>query len=287
MKLLVALALLLAACSSGPGFSTGASGTLAGLTPSPIVATPVSTTFVYRVGSNADQLVYASVDLATGALAEHGSISLGAGSAPTALAVTPDKRFLYVANGGSNSISLFNLNGTTGVATFAAASPTLASPIGLLMDPLGRFLFCLEGSEILSYVIGGTGGLTWTGTTTIGSGARAIATDAAGRVLYKSSTGSGINSYSINQTDGELSSPGTLDAVAATSMKVNPATTRLFAPSYGNGDVLSYAVDPVGGRETFTRFISTGNSFPYYDLTFDASGAYVYLLNNYLGLIEA
>ncbi len=60
------------------------------------------------------------------------------------LAMTPDAAHLYVASYGSNVVSGFNVNATTGALSAASGSPYgtgIATPLGVAPDPLGRWLF--------------------------------------------------------------------------------------------------------------------------------------------------
>jgi 6-phosphogluconolactonase len=59
------------------------------------------------------------------------------------VAVDPHSKFVYVANSGSNSISEFTLNSTTGVLTKVSGSPvnTGAAPAAVSVDPSGVFVF--------------------------------------------------------------------------------------------------------------------------------------------------
>ena len=55
--------------------------------------------------------------------------------------ITPDGRFLYVANRGNNSLAGFSANPKTGALKGINITPTEAVPRGFNIDPSGRFLY--------------------------------------------------------------------------------------------------------------------------------------------------
>jgi 6-phosphogluconolactonase (cycloisomerase 2 family) len=255
--------------------------------PDPIVTTPVSTTFLYRVVSGSDKIYRASLDTATGEIFEHAPTATDVGDAPIALAVSPDHRFLFVGNNGGASVSTYSLNQTTGVPTFVSKFPTLSPTLKLLVDPLGRFLFELQNDFVVSYTIDINGGLSWQGATSIVNGGRAIAVDPTGKFLYKSSSSTGIQSYDINQTSGLLSNASALHGAASTSMKIDPNSGRMLAPMFGNSNVLNYMTSTSNNLLTFVSYLTSSGIFPYYDLEFGDNGAYVYMLNQYSSALDA
>lgn len=62
---------------------------------------------------------------------------------PTAMVVDPTNNFLYVLNHGSNTVSAFRINQTTGAlgALTPATVSTGAGPVGISMHSSGKFLF--------------------------------------------------------------------------------------------------------------------------------------------------
>lgn len=269
-----------ASAPSGPPSSTPA-------TPEPPTP-PVSTTYLYRVGTATDKIFSANVNLSSGALIEQNTVNVTSGSQPNSIAVTPDRKFMYVSYYSTSKIALFSLNSSTGVPTYVNEYLTLPS-LKLVMDPLGRFLFVLQNVQIVCFTIdSATGAIHLTGGVNIVSGGSGIAVDSTGRFLFKGSQSSGINSYSIDPWFGGLTQVGTTMAAPGSAFRLNPANSRLFAVKPG-GDMLNFSVDTSSGLLTFTDFqpVTTSSSFSYSDLAFNAAGTTLYALKGFDGRIEA
>lgn len=55
--------------------------------------------------------------------------------------MTPDGRFVYVANRGHDSIAGFSVDGNTGRLTSLGQTPTEQTPRSFTISPDGRFLY--------------------------------------------------------------------------------------------------------------------------------------------------
>lgn len=120
--------------------------------------------FIY--GSNYfSQDVYPFVrDGNTGSLSIQTNIL--AGVAPGFTIADPLNRFVFVANSGTGqgTISAYSIQPVNGTLTSVSGSPFLSgfSPIGLSIDPSGKFLYSsnTEGGNVSGYTIGGDGSLS-------------------------------------------------------------------------------------------------------------------------------
>ena len=66
--------------------------------------------------------------------------------------MTPDNKFLYVSNRGSNTIAAFNVDATTGLLSSIGYYPTQTSPRGFDLDLSGSYLYAAgETSGKMSY----------------------------------------------------------------------------------------------------------------------------------------
>lgn len=294
LRILPALLILsLTACDSS--FSTGDSssnqppaspGTP---NPSPISPTPTSTTFIYRVAPNSDAIYRASVDLADGALTELTETTLTAGDTPVSVAVSPDKKFLFIAKSGPKTIDSYSINQTTGELTLVDSYPTTDTPQRVRVDPLGRFLYVVQAVRVESYMISATGFLNWTGGIGIGSGGYDVAIEATGKYLYKSAFGTGIQSYDINQTTGVLTNAGVMQGVILSTIKIDSATNRIFGPLYSDGHFYQFAYNASTGVVSFVNSYLPDSSvfFPFYDFELNDGGTKAYAVNNFLGLLNS
>lgn len=78
------------------------------------------------------------------------------------MAADPAAKFLYVANQGSNNLSAFSFDGSTGVLTPVAGSPFAAGtgPDSVRVDVTGEFIYVANGGSgnVSAYAINGATG---------------------------------------------------------------------------------------------------------------------------------
>jgi 6-phosphogluconolactonase (cycloisomerase 2 family) len=107
--------------------------------------------FVYVANADASGTIQTfSVTTAghqAGTLAGGGSTATG--SMPASVAIDPTGRFLYTANSGSNDISGFSVDETTGALTPLGGGPVATGhhPISATVDYSGRFLFVVSDTD--------------------------------------------------------------------------------------------------------------------------------------------
>ena len=182
-----------------------------------------------------------TVTQSTGALTNLGN-SIGTGSVPSAIAVTPSGNALFVANSGANSISGYTINSDASLTAASATTPTGTTPTALAIDPGGKFLFVAnQGSSNISvFTINGTGLTKVPGSpfTTIpvglsypnGTLPAAVVVSKSGNFLYVANQlANFVSAFAINTTSGAL--------------------TPLPVPFYADGQVApsGLAVTPNGG----------------------------------------
>ena len=97
------------------------------------------------------------VTQSSGALSNNGN-SIGTGSVPSAMVLSPAADALFVANSGSNSISSYTINSGGSLTAAGTTTPTGKTPTGLAIDPGGKFLFAANqtSSDISVFSISGT-----------------------------------------------------------------------------------------------------------------------------------
>ena len=88
------------------------------------------------VATQGDQMVTSfTINLSNGAASQVGK-SVPSGAGPSAMAITPDSKTLFLANG--NSISIYTINSD---GSLTASSTTTAGGVALAVDPSGALLF--------------------------------------------------------------------------------------------------------------------------------------------------
>jgi len=115
---------------------------------------------VANLGSN--DVSRFSVDRATGFPTWLGNTA--AGNGPTALAITPSTRFVYVTNGLDGTVSAYALDRSSGALDAVPGGPFFAGafPNGLAVHPSSRFLYTADrvSDTVTGFAIGEDGGLT-------------------------------------------------------------------------------------------------------------------------------
>jgi YVTN family beta-propeller protein len=94
----------------------------------------------------------------------------------------PGGQFAYVANAGSNDVSVFTIDPETGGLTPKGTFSAGVTPLGVAVDPTGRFLYTTNAasSDISAFSVApGSGLLTLVGTYSAGVRPSSIATVAA------------------------------------------------------------------------------------------------------------
>jgi 6-phosphogluconolactonase (cycloisomerase 2 family) len=147
------------------------------------------------------------------------------GANPYGLAINPAGTYLYTANAGDNSISEFTIN-ADGSLTPAAAAVGLAysSPVALLVDNSGKYLYVADSTNLVGYSIGAGGGLSLLSASPFITGPQPdfIASDSTGNYLFVGNQSSPvIQSFSLDGSSGTLTSVG--------SYKVGGTATSIAA----------------------------------------------------------
>src|SRR5690606_30225369 len=123
---------------------------------------------IYRADTAGDKIYRASLNTSSGELAEHGALDV-APCGPVSLAVSNDKKYLFVACTDTDTIDTYLLDQTTGEPELVKSNATATDPISpilkIVADPLDRFLWSLEGKvnegHVVNYLLAPDGSLTW------------------------------------------------------------------------------------------------------------------------------
>ncbi|HEX3885122.1 MAG TPA: beta-propeller fold lactonase family protein [Stellaceae bacterium] len=134
---------------------------------------------------DADKIAVFSIDDA-GKLSKQGEVDAEGG--PSVMAVSADRRMLYVGGRGGPAITTFRIDPNTGALTTAGTAAQPHAPTFLAPDRTGRFMLVAyyQGGGTAVYRIAGDGTVgaasqEWLPTAT---GAHAIATDRSNRFAY-------------------------------------------------------------------------------------------------------
>ncbi len=255
--------------------------------------------FLYIPNFNDDTISAFTVNQTTGALtAITGSPFADGDRGPAAVYVSPNGKFLFVANTSTNSV--FNINATTGALTPVTGSPFPGSGPGngVVVDPSSHFLY-VASTGINAYTINqSTGALTAiTGSPyTIPAAANAVTVDPTGKFLYASifgnlttvQTAPDVISYSINTTTGaltQIASQG-VDGNQGESLAISTGTKEVtytpkfaYATNQGSQNISEYSINDSTGVLTALTGSPLGDTNGPQLITATPSGAFVYTGN--------
>lgn len=187
--------------------------TLPGVPHDLAVDASLSWLFVTFDGNSGGEIASFSIKSGTvGALA--GTFSTG-GDSPQGVKVTPDGKFVVVANGATSNVSVFSLDPSTGKLTEVLGSPfpCASGSSAVAIDPGGKFVFVTvglnaDGNTLFGYTIDSAGSLTPVpGTpTALGGGAQGIgvAVDPSDKFVYTTIVGREVAGFVIDPSTGEL-----------------------------------------------------------------------------------
>ncbi len=180
------------------------------------------------------------------------AINTAAGTSPIGIATTPNGRYVYVANGGANTISQYSTDDAGALTPLATATIAQTNPYSMASTPDGRFVYVssYSGNTLVQYSVGATGQLTQIGTVTTGTGPGLVRVTPDGKYVYVSNwTGASLSSYTVNQDTGVLTS---LAATAATlgtgprGLAITPDGQYLYATALTAGKVHQYRINANG-----------------------------------------
>lgn len=241
---------------------------------------------IYVTSEDASNVQILAVDPGDGRLSTQGSVP--AGSRPTALAVDPFRRYLWVANTspGAESVLTFALDEQgqpARVQELLFGQP----PSALGVEPSGRFLYVASDAAdnvLFTFAIGPNGTLSPLAFDAVGFTPTAVTADPTGQFLYvvnratRSPAQGSISVFAIDPFTGLLANvpPDGLTGGSPTSFAFSPGGERAYS-TFSNANVAgTYDVDATTGTASIVlQPTQTGNE-PL-DVKVAPSGRFAYL----------
>ena len=164
----------------------------------------------WRIGSRTRSPGLPSIRASGELVPLSGSPFASNGTTPTALTVDPNGQFLYVANSGSNSVSVYSIDATTGALT-AVGFPIAAGtgPGAVTVDPTDHFLYVanLTSNDVSAFAISaGTLTPVVDSPFSVGAEPASLAIDPNGNFLYVTNfNGNTVSVFLIDPASGMLS----------------------------------------------------------------------------------
>lgn len=190
-----------------------------------------------------------TIDNITGIITTMGGSPFGAGFSPSALAATPDGRFLYAANTGGATITGYAINATTGALSALGDIPTSSGSAGIAIHPTGKFLYAAvdaDGIDVFT-IDTSNGSLTLVRNVPplLNGRPQAVAVSSSGRFLYAADGVSGVEFYTINQTTGDLTVGRSTAFAAGTgpvAITTDSAGKFVYVANQDSNNVSGYAI---------------------------------------------
>ena len=166
---------------------------------------------------------------ANGSLTPLATSSVATGSGPSAIAIDPASKYVYVANLGDNNVGQYTIGADGGLT--AMAVPTVASgnsPAGIAIDPTGSYVFVANqaaGTLSVYAVSTADGSLTAVGAAVAaGTGVNSVTVDPTGHFVYATNRGSTtVSQYAIGV--GGVLTPIASSATAPAGMEPTAIAT--------------------------------------------------------------
>lgn len=203
--------------------------------------------------------------------------------------------YAYAANGGTTTISLYNINTSTG-ALNALGSPTQTvgtTPVDVAITPNGQFLYvsCSGSTNIYMFTRNTLTGLL---TAVVGSPFTASAAPSymvmhpTGKYLYVVLGGGSpaVTGYSINQSTGALTLINSIvGGTALHGIAINPLGTFLYVTDSTANNVRQFTINTGTGVLTANGTGTGGLATPEF-ITVHPNGGFAYVINNGSGSLR-
>lgn len=201
-------------------------------------------------------------------------VSLSSGPGPSGIAVTPDGKFLYVANQFDSSVTKFSVDGS-GVLTQGPTLPVGTTPTAAALTPDGGFLYVANSSTVSAFAVcdqvvttcnnpsSPDGNLTAVAGSPFPAGIAPVAIVAApsGKFLYvvdrlsnqisqyKIATGTGVLTPNTQATISTGANPvgATIRVGTTTITATGGLTNYMYVPNLGASSISAFAFDSTTG----------------------------------------
>lgn len=233
-----------------------------------------------------------------------GTITPSGASPGSQMRLAQSIEFLYVTNEGSNNVSAYTIDATSGALTPVAGAPFSAGlqPVDAAVDPKGKFAYvvdvdcilppsCGQGpdSDVSAYKIDATSGRlnkVKGSPFPVGSDVRSVAVDPMGKFAYLAGgfqPEGFVSAYHIDARGRLKNVKGSPFRAGDDSggVTVDPAGPFVYAINHVSNNVSAYTIDAISGKLKKVK----GSPFaagtdPYGHVAVDPEGKFAYAANN-------
>jgi 6-phosphogluconolactonase len=239
--------------------------------------------FVYLASDSAPSSVWAfSTDQQSGTLTAVPGSPFAAGPNPSKLAIDAAGRFLFVANQGNGSVSVFSIGANGALSSVAANVPSGRGALSPAVDPLGKFLYVTNyvDNTVSAFSVAASGALTPVAGSPYraGAGTTSVVIDPSGQFLYVTNNTLGnISAFTINGTTGALSAVSGSPFTAGQgpgAAAIDPSGKFLIVANGTDNTASVFSIDTTTGALTAAGAPVATDEYPV-DLAFDPAGKFV------------
>jgi 6-phosphogluconolactonase (cycloisomerase 2 family) len=212
------------------------------------------------------------------------------GIRPVAMVVDPNSSFVFVANAGSNSISVFAIDQSTGALKEVNGSPftTGATPVSLACRGTSLFVANQGAAEISAYSFDSkTGSLALVGSAAAGANTTSIEADSGGTFVYVADgTANTVTVYSTGSSGLTMTSTSVAVGSTPSDVHLDPSGKYLYVANAGSNNVSGFTIEGSGGLSPISGSpwsAGTGSSY----LTSSLNGNYLFVANRGAGSVSS
>jgi len=260
--------------ASGTRWSVTLNGTLHNSTTASITFSEPNGTYPYRIGTTSGGILRSPN--ATGTVRVAGAPntvvvpSIGVGSGPTGIAYDAMNGYLYVANYGSDNVTVIDsANNTVVVPSIGVGS----GPTGIAYDATNGYLYVANSGSNNVTVIGSANNAVVVPSIGVGSGPTGITYDATNGYLYVANSGSN-NVTVIDSANNTVVVPSIGVGSAPVAIAYDPSNGYLYAANSGSGNVTV-----IDGASNSVVVPSIGVGSGPTGIAYDATNGYLYVAN--------
>ena len=203
---------------------------------------------------------------------------------PLAMVMDSKAKFVFVANQGSNSISVFSVDGGTGLLTEITGSPfaTAAGPSGLAITGSTLFVANQGAGTVSVYTVDqASGNLAQAAGSPVAAGTSptALDLDSSGKFLYVADqAANSVLAFAIAGS-GQLSSiSGSPIAAGTAPVNVRVVGSSVYVANSGSGNVSGYSIGGSGALTPISGSPFSAGANPVYIASAN-SGGLVFVAN--------
>lgn len=246
--------------------------------------------FIYIVGQNSQSIFGFQVNSGD-QVSPLAPAMTGTTLRPASVLVHPSKNFLYVANTGSNDVTIYTRNAVTGFITplgIAPPTPVGTAPVALATDAKGQFLYVLnQGSGSISAfsIDSNRGSLTelpGSPFATVANPVSFVLSQTAGLIYVANGQAGTVSGFSVG-ADGTLTpAPGSPFAAAGTGtnlvwVAVDPKAGFVYAADSANSTIEGFSIQANGALTPISNSPFPLDGKNPAALTIDATGTFMFV----------